>query len=297
MSQVNCQTSAGANIGQAIYNDCEWLLTDLSVLTWVRRRLYFWSILSTTTRNLHYFLLIILAVSCQKSKDADTILPEYADWYVLKSPIDHPVDGIWGDIDKTLILTSGYTVFRSTDRGQNWQPVSRTSSGAVGAIQFRDTLFVFTGQRNQTVGGTSQSFWGNVQTFSVDDGKTWNPYRRYNPTFDSHPSVSPTPLLLLLNPVSTPTGLSYRINEVYRDGPTATVGPLETPGVLASGKRRIDLPNLHQLKSLYLDSQERLYISGSDAVCGRGRSYGEDFAFCNSRGGWGVVYISKKPRP
>ncbi|RYF51414.1 MAG: hypothetical protein EOO39_43240, partial [Cytophagaceae bacterium] len=88
-------------------------------------------------------------------------------------------------------------------------------------------------------------------------------------------------------------GVSYRINEVFLDGPTATTGQLETPGVITSAGRRIDLPQLHQLRSLYFDKQERLYIAGTDAVCGRG----QNFAFCNSQNGRGVVYISKKPLP
>jgi hypothetical protein len=47
---------------------------------------------------------------------------------------------------------------------------------------------------------------------------------------------------------------------------------------------------------LYLDDQQRLYLVGSDAVCGRGHS-GQAFSFCNSKGGRGVVYVSKKTLP
>ena len=50
---------------------------------------------------------------------------------------------------------------------------------------------------------------------------------------------------------------------------------------------------LHQIQSLYLDDQLRLYIVGSDAVCGSEVS----FKFCNSKAGRGVVYVSKNSNP
>lgn len=74
-------------------------------------------------------------------------------------------------------------------------------------------------------------------------------------------------------------------------------GPFETPGVISSDGRRVDLPQLPQLNRLFLDRQQRLYVAGSDAVCGRGGKTGEPFSFCNSQQGRGVVYISKHVLP
>lgn len=128
----------------------------------------------------------------------------------------------------------------------------------------------------------------NPSNYSIDDGRNWQVYRGHNIVFEYAPSLGYKGFPF--NPVTASNGVSYTINRVFLDSPTATTGAFETPGILTSDGRRIDLPQLHQLSSLYLDSKERLYLAGTDAVYGRGK----DFAFCNSKNGRGVVYISKK---
>ena len=127
--------------------------------------------------------------------------------------------------------------------------------------------------------------------YSVDDGKTWTAYPRRNPLFELSNVMNR--LRFFVNPVTASNGVTYKINQVFRDGPTATTGQFTTPGVITSTNRRIDLPQLHILNSLYFDAKERLYVAGTDAVCMQGQT----FAFCNSKAGRGVVYVSKKPLP
>lgn len=243
---------------------------------------------------LAYCALIVLALSCKETQSDivnpknDTVLAEYPDWYTLKAPIDKEIQGVWGDRDKTLLISTGFAVFRSTDQGKHWQQVlAQQPIGIFGIVQNQDTLFTMT----TSVGYRALA---SANNYSIDDGKTWQPYRGRNRIFDiPFPStIYPFPI----NPVIARNGVSYKINQVFLDGPTATVGIFETPGVITSNGRRIDLPQLHQLQSLYLDDQQRLYVAGTDAVCGRGHS-GQSFSFCNSTQGRGVVYISKKPLP
>lgn len=237
--------------------------------------------------------LLVLALSCKRTESDivdpkhDTVLDEYADWYTLKAPIDHEIEGVWGNYNKTLIISTMSKLFRSTDRGKHWQQVHQQSIGIFGVVQYQDTLFTM----STLVGYQALA---TAEHYSIDDGQTWQRYIRRNRIFDvPYPSsTAPFPI----NPVVATNGATYKITKAFLDGPTATVGIFETPGVTTATGRRIVLPQLHQINSLYLDHQQRLYIAGTDAVCGRGHS-GEAFSFCNSKGGRGVVYVSKKPLP
>lgn len=238
--------------------------------------------------------LLVLALSCKKTESDivdpkhDTIRDEYPDWYTIKAPIDKEIVGVWGNRDKTLLISTSYALYRSTDKGSHWQEVlPRQSIGIFGIVQNQDTLFTMT----TLVGYRALA---SANNYSIDDGKTWQPYRGRNRVFDIPYPLTAAPFPI--NPVVASNGVSYTINQVFLDGPTATTGIFETPGITTSDGRRIDLPQLHQLQSLYLDEQQRLYIAATDAVCGRGHS-GESFSFCNSKQGRGVVYISKRPWP
>lgn len=217
----------------------------------------------------------------------DIISPAYEDWYTLRAPVDSEIQGVWGDWDKTLLIATRTNVYRSTDQGKNWQEVLPFQShGMFGIAQYQDTLFTMTGLSNS-------QFLTSAKNYSVDDGKTWKAYTRYNPVFEPYRYAGQVNTQFSINPVVNSSGVSYRINQVFLNWPTATMGLFETPGIVTSDGRKIDLPQLHQLRSLYVDSQQRLYISATDAVCGRGHS-GESFSFCNSKNGRGVVYIAKK---
>lgn len=238
--------------------------------------------------------LLLLTLSCKKAPSdivdpkQDTVLAEYPDWYTIKAPVDKEIVGVWGNRDKTILISTSRAVFRSIDKGSHWQEVlPQQSIGIFGIVQNQDTLFTMT----TLVGYRALA---SADKFSIDDGKTWQNYRGRNRIFDIPSSISAPPFPI--NPVVASNGTSYKINQVFLDGPTATTGIFETPGIITLDGRRINLPQLHQLQSLYLDDQQRLYIAGTDAVCGRGHS-GESFSFCNSKQGRGVVYISKHPLP
>jgi hypothetical protein len=237
--------------------------------------------------------LVVLILSCKRTP-ADSITPEYPDWYTLKAPIDEPIQSVWGEWEKTLLIATTFRVFRSTDQGKSWQQVDQQQQSISGIVEHQDTLFTMNGII--TYGSTRglKQIMANVAKFSIDNGQTWQAYRKYNPYFD-RPTLEPIDQKLYINSITTTAGTTYIINRDFITG-SATNGIYETPGVITDSGRRIDLPQLHQLNSLYLDTQQRLYLSGSDAVCGRGHS-GETFFFCNSKLGQGIVYISKRPLP
>ncbi|TLV02499.1 hypothetical protein [Dyadobacter luticola] len=242
-----------------------------------------------------YAFLLLAALSCKKSDvdivESDTVLSEYPDWYTLKSPVDRQIEGVWGNYDKTVLISTMSKIFRTTDQGKHWDLVHEQSTGMFGVVQYQDTLFTMSGLSNQTRDKSSQQVLVQADNFSTDDGKTWQKYTAINPALGEIPEFD-SPEKFLINPIVAPTKVTYQIFKAFRDE-NATVGNFTTPGVVKSTGERIDLPQLHQLQSLYFDDQQRLYIVGSDAVCGTE----ESFKFCNSKGGRGVVYVSKKALP
>jgi hypothetical protein len=244
-------------------------------------------------RILLYCFVFIVAMSCKKSDvDAvaqDTVLNEYPDWYTLKSPIDHQIEGVWGNYNKTVLISTMFKIFRTTDQGKNWEQVFEQSSGIMGIVQYQDTLFTMSSLLNQSKDNLYQQVIIQANNYSVDDGKTWQRYAARNPVLGDIPEFDALDKFLI-NPVVAPNKITYRIHQVFRDGPNVTSGPYETPGVIKSTGQRIDLPQLHQIQSLFFDDQQRLYLAGSDAVCGSEQS----FKFCNSKAG--ELYIFPKNR-
>ena len=243
-----------------------------------------------------YCFIFLVALSCKKSDvdvvGQDTVLDEYPDWYTLKAPIDHQISGVWGNYDKTVLISTMFKLFRTTDQGRHWQQVHERSIGMIGVVQYRDTLFTMTGLTSGSNNNIYQEVLIHAGDYSVDNGKTWEIYKGRNPVLSDNPRYDSSDKFLI-NPVTAPNKVTYQINKVYLKGPDATDGVYETPGVVKSTGERINLPQLHQLQSLYLDDQQRLYMVGSDAVCSSAAS----FKFCNSKSGRGVVYVSKKSLP
>ena len=174
-------------------------------------------------KTLPYCLLLLAVLSCKKT-DADTVIPEYADWYTIKAPIDRAIEGVWGNRDKTLLITTSYQIFRSTDQGNNWQQVYQQRSGMFGVVQYRDTLFTMNGMSN----GQQGQVLVNAGNYSVDDGKTWQRYTKPNPALQV-PLWGQAEKQLQINPVTASNGVSYKINQVFLDGPTATTGTSRDP--------------------------------------------------------------------
>ncbi|MCE6991277.1 hypothetical protein [Dyadobacter sp. CY323] len=245
-----------------------------------------------------YCLLIIAALSCKRPGshvdiiEQDTVLDEYPDWYTLKAPVDHTILGVWGNYNKTVVISTGSKLFRTSDQGKHWEQVHESTATLFGIVQYQDTLFAMNGIVNQNKQAAYQQMLITADNYSVNDGKSWQRYTGGNHVLYDIPEYGSADKFLI-NPIVTPGKDTYGINRVFLDGPNATTGTYNTPGVITSTGRRVDLPQLHQIQSLFLDDQQRLYVVGSDAVCGSG----EAFKFCNSQGGRGVVYVSKNSLP
>jgi len=218
-------------------------------------------------------LTLLIFISCQKDKDMMDV--ENADWYILTAPDARAIEGVYGNIDGTVIISTGKNIYRTDDKGKTWRTGNYNSNqGIFSFAMLRDTLFALNTQ--STMNNTSGSeliLAKNPSFYSLDQGLTWF---SYNKVF--YPEDGP---IVLLNKTYTTAGTEYQIDKVI-DG-----GYIETVGIKTSSGQKIALPQQHQIKSVYFDKKDRLYVSASAAVCGNKNN----FSFCNGENG--VLYVSK----
>ncbi|MEZ0485682.1 hypothetical protein [Fibrella aquatica] len=227
-------------------------------------------------------VLALLLTSCRQEPAIDGLSEtENPDWYILKAPEARAIEGVYGDIDGTLVITTGTRVYQTKDKGKTWLTGNyQTPIGLFGFVAHKDTLLALN-TRSQTGDVPDQLYQATLPShYSIDLGATWLPY-----TANTSASQSMIPL----NRIKASSGTEYTIDEVI----TTNIGSgdyVETVGIKTSSGKRLTLPQDHQLKSLYFDRQSRLYISASAPLCGKGNA----FAFCGDQNG--ILYVSKLPQ-
>ncbi|TGE03804.1 hypothetical protein [Hymenobacter fodinae] len=233
-------------------------------------------------KSLFFSALLLLTVgACQSEVERD-VQPENADWYILKAPDARAIEGVYGDIDGTLVITTGYKIYQTTDRGKTWRATNYSSNrGLFGFVQVADTLLVLNTQSTNS-SDPATPYANTPSYFSVNQGATWQPYRNWRR--DSHePQIA-------RNKINTSSGTEYYIDIARTPSSTPSGSYLETIGIATSKGDKILLPQAHQITSLYLDAKSRLCVTASAPLCGRN----ENFAFCGDQNG--VLYITKNPQ-
>lgn len=230
-------------------------------------------------------LLLGLGACRQQPEPQPTPVTENADWYILRSPEAREIVAVTGDLDGTLIITTSFNIYRTTDRGKTWQTSRPSNLGIFGFVERRDTLFTFTARWGSLVDSTT-IYAAHPTDYSADQGRTWQHYQFTSSTLAFASAKAP------LNRVRTPSGTTYRLaTEQLPTAPTSNSFYVISKGILGPAGPLLPLPQEHQANSLYLDKQARLYVAASAPVCGRGKNFG----FCGEQNG--VLYISKKPLP
>lgn len=228
-------------------------------------------------------LLLLGLGACHYS--AETPEPDNPDWYMLKAPEAQEIVAVTGDIDKTLIITTRYKIFRTTNRGQTWQQCTYPSNiGLFGFAKHRgDTLLALESGLGM-MPDSGVVYASNVSRYSADDGRTWLNYPYTQSTVALFSTRVP------LNRVRTPAGHVYRVSTAYYPtAPNAHSYYVHTTGVEGDNGPLPKLPYEHQINSLYLDQQARLYIAATAPLTGQGK----DFAYAGEKNG--VLYVSKQP--
>ncbi|NML66975.1 hypothetical protein HHL22_17350 [Hymenobacter sp. RP-2-7] len=237
-----------------------------------------------TYRYAAALLLLGTLGACRKQPDEQPA-PEYADWYTINAPEARAIEAVTGDIDGTLIITTRYDIYRTTDRGKTWAVNHPSNLGIFGFVTHNDTLFTLTGGRGSVVDSTT-AYSVNPTHYSADQGRTWQRYHFKQST------IAFADVRVPRNRVRTPSGTNYRIaTESVPFSPGSSTAYLYFTGIQPDRGPLLPLPQEHQLNSIYLDSKARLYVAASAPLCGRGK----DFAFCGEQNG--VLYVSKKPLP
>jgi hypothetical protein len=230
-------------------------------------------------------LLLLTLGACRK--DANTTAPDYPDWYALRAPDDRAIEAVAGDIDETLVITTRYKIYQTTDRGKTWQTGDyKGNIGIFGFLARADTLLALTAGTSASSAlldsATYTTYAVSPSVFSLDKGLTWKPYRNWERE-NFKPRVA-------LNRLMANSGTEYSI--AYRNTPTAPGSSSyysETVGIKNSAGQRMALPQSHQINSLYFDAKSRLYVAASAARCGTI----PNTTFCGEQNG--VLYVSKKP--
>jgi hypothetical protein len=224
-------------------------------------------------------LLMLLLAACVGPLD-DTIVAETSDWYVLTVPDARPIEAVHGSLDGTLIITTGPRIYTTSDRGKTWRIANyKDKVGLFGFMEKGDTLIVLSTKRTEGANTIANRSYAMLPSFySLDQGANWLPYKqRYN--YDS--------VKVPLNRVLSGSGTEYAIN--YKEVKYQDATYIETTGIISSTGKEINLPQKHQLSSLYCDKQSRLYVCASAPVC----MSGADLTYCDDA--YGTLYISKEP--
>lgn len=226
-------------------------------------------------------LMAISLTACRHEQSTViNVTPEDPNWYVLKAPEARPIEGVYGNIDGTLVVTTGPRIYQTKDKGKTWVTANyKEPIGLFGFASKQDTLLAL--NTKSGIGPTPtdvKTYATNASYYSVDQGISWLPYRA---------GQYANPIIVPLNRVNATSGTEYRIDEKFIPYGTNSYY-YETVGVKTSQGKMLRLPQTHQIKSLYFDSQSRLYVAASAAVCG-----GTMFTYCSDENG--VLYVSKQP--
>ena len=227
---------------------------------------------------------LLLGLSACHKEEVEPSPPDYADWYVVRSPEGRAIEAVAGDIDGTLVISTTFKLYQSKDRGKTWRLSNYNDASSIeGFVQLRDTLLAMSATAGSAT-PSSIAYAISPSHYSLDAGATWQRYRwRWQPNLD--PKVA-------LNQAVSPAGTTYNIDFLLTPtNPGSSSSYIETVGIKSATGTRLTLPQNHDMTSIRFDAKSRLYITASAALCGTR----EKFAYCGEPNG--LLYVSKKPQP
>lgn len=227
----------------------------------------------------------MLSLSACHKEEAEPSLPDYPDWYALRSPEGRAIEAVYGDLDSTLVISTQFNIYQTKDRGKTWLASDYKANYSVeGFLMRNDTLLALSTTAMGFGAAPSVSYAVNPLYCSVDKGATWRPYRNW-----TRQGIEPR---VGLSTTTSPAGTEYSIDELRTPTtPGSTSYYVETVGVKSATGKKITLPHDHVITSICFDAKSRLYVTASAALCGNR----ENFAYCGEKNG--VLYVSKQPQP
>ncbi|GAA4043308.1 hypothetical protein GCM10022409_31620 [Hymenobacter glaciei] len=230
-------------------------------------------------------------MACQK-KDPDVTPREIEDpdWIKLEIKTISSSDeaySIWGDIDKTLLVSTRAHIFATSDQGKTWQELKNFYGPTYGLVSRNDTLFALSSYRIDTPGEIMATYANYCTT---DLGKTWvytftvpGGYEKYSNLSQPFGRVEAA-------------GITYRTQENTQPIANSTSRLVLASDLLrtdGAGQTKMRLPAGHYLKGLYLDGKQRLYVAASGVRFDLTTGQASNATVSRPA----VVYVSRRPRP
>jgi len=229
-----------------------------------------------------YLLLLSLisSIACEQQKaDPDPKPEEDPDWIKLEIPGGRVSNSVTGDLDGTLLMAAYTRTYYSTDRGKTWQESREFTTLHMALLTRNDTTFLFRGTRTTEDG---KEFASMADYITTDYGKTWQYNRDYYGTLHT--------LLKTRGLAKASDGTTYTAKRKY----TSIISDSILSEIIRSnsfGQQRIRFPFKYEITDLYLDSQNRLYVTGE------GYFNAQNQIACCPVNTPAIIYVSRKPLP
>lgn len=242
-------------------------------------------------RTILSLVAIALATGACRQHANDTPSPaEDPDWIRLEIPKGRVANAVFGSLDGTLVVTTYKDAYYTTDKGATWHKTFDFATEKQALVARHDTLIALN-KAGLDVRGHQVAVRGDY--YSPDLGRTWKPaldaqyyaYGRLRQRVDS----------VQANGVAYQYKLNY--SPVAPGSNTFYSEPSDLVRSSAGRQTTLRLPAKHVLRTLYLDAQNRLYVTA--ASCEH-RNSPVDCADCQPENGLqspAVVYVSRKPLP
>ncbi|WKN43509.1 hypothetical protein [Tunicatimonas pelagia] len=220
-------------------------------------------------------LIALLCLSCEEKEevkvdDSDT----YEDWIKLTIPDEREAFAVFGDIDRTLTVTTWTESYFTRDRGNTWKMSHDFQGSVVGLLMNNDTLFALHATRTDSLGNKSAVL---AQHYSLDTGQTWHSYH------DDYVNQ----YIKQMDTDTTSQGIVYELRKNVTDNYVNPSDLLRSDGAFSSP---VDVPFKHYFHDVYVDQNDRVYVAAS----GDQHNPEDNTLVCCFDA---LLYVSKHPNP
>jgi hypothetical protein len=240
---------------------------------------------------LSLLILGLAAGACQDHAANSPTPAEDPDWIKLEIPKGRVASAVYGNLDNILVVTTYKDAYYTTDKGATWHKTVDFATEKQALVARHDTLIALN-KAGTDARGHQVAVRGEY--YSPDRGRTWTgamptaqyyAYGRLRQRVDS----------VQANGVAYQFKLNY--SPVRAGSSSFYAEPSDLLRTQAGRQTSMRLPAKHVLRNVYLDAQNRLYVTV--ASCEHRNSLTE-CADCQPENGLqspAVVYVSRKPLP
>ncbi len=235
-------------------------------------------------------LFLLLLISCEEN-EPNAVERDLLGWTEIIIPNGREAHAITGSIDDTLLVTTMMSAYFTTDGGATWQESPDLGGTVFDVLERNDTVYALWafGSIIDYIGPpfiAEQEYAGIGSEFTTDYGTTWH----HNTNHNQHDIISPIGL------DTSASGVTYRIKDnitpLNSDTTSYRVNYSTVEMYYQGAWQTIDFPFEYELNNLYVDDDNRLYVSaGTWQYVLDNQITGPDEQYP------GLVYIYQEPVP